>query len=349
VTRQAVFVAAIACAFAGAPGCSLLLDWNDFSGGGDSGAGDSSTDTTGTSDGHPGADSPLDGVADGPPATCSGNGQCVAAAPSGWTGPVELFVAPSGTPPSCGAGFDATPAFDGNGGLTAAAPTCTACGCGGPTGASCSGPFMSFYVDDSCGTPSIDQQEVTAQCEPTVPIAASVQVGEPVLTAGSCAPTGGTPSIPAVVWSQVARACTPVSTAPSGTCDSGQICTASPVGGFTASACVLQPGVATSCPSGYPTGPQVFYSGVDDERACSACTCGAPTGAACSIGIPAVSNCVDGTTLDAGPDCSAFTGGDLVKLGSPVTLNAGSCAVSGGGAPGGVATGTGGTSFCCSP
>ena len=348
--RRAASGVAIVSAFACASGCSVLLDWNDFSGGDDSGAGDASTDTSGFSDGHAGADALDDGASEGPPATCSGTGQCVAAAPSGWSGPVELFMAASGTPPSCGPGFDATPAFDGNAGLTAPAPTCTACGCAAPSGESCAGPQMTFFVDDSCQTPYIDQQIVTSTCEPTVPIAASVEVAAPTLSGGSCAATGGTATLPAVAWGQVARACTPQSTPPSGTCDGGLICTSPPVGAFTASACVMQAGEATTCPAGYPSGPQIFYSGVDDERACSACTCAAPAGATCTIGSPAISNCVDGTTLDAPASCTAFTGGDLVKLASSPTLsNAGSCVVSGGGSPGGTATPTGGTSFCCAP
>jgi hypothetical protein len=112
----------------------------------------------------------------------------------------------------------------------------------------------------------------------------------------------------------------------------------------------MQAGVATACPPTYPTGPQVFYAGVDDARICSACQCGAPTGAQCTIGSPAVSNCIGGS-LNAPNACVAFTGPEPVELAStPVLASAGTCTVTaGGGAPSGMASGSNPTSFCCSP
>ncbi|MGH7293661.1 MAG: hypothetical protein ACRELB_01950, partial [Polyangiaceae bacterium] len=111
-------------AAAGAMGCSVILDWNDLTGGGDGGAGDSAGDfaVDGASPDAK-ADAPIDGATDDAPAACTGAVQCVPWAPAGWTGPVELFVGTSGAPPSCPAGYLATPAFDGHAGLTAPAPT----------------------------------------------------------------------------------------------------------------------------------------------------------------------------------------------------------------------------------
>jgi hypothetical protein len=114
----------------------------------------------------------------------------------------------------------------------------------------------------------------------------------------------------------------------------------------------MQTGTATACPSAYPTGPQLFYAGVTDPRTCSACQCGAPTGAQCTIGSPAVTNCVGGS-LNAPNACAAFTGPSPVKLTDPsqlVLANPGSCSVTAGtGTPTGTATGSSPTSFCCNP
>ena len=128
------------------------------------------------------------------------------------------------------------------------------------------------------------------------------------------------------------------------------MCTQPPASPFGTSSCVMQPGAATACPAGYATGPQVFYAGMADQRGCSACTCGAPAGAECTIGAPAISNCIGGS-LNAPNACVAFTGPEPVELAPTANMTlaaAGACTPSGGG-PSGVASGTGATSFCCSP
>lgn len=338
-TVRALFVGSLACA----AGCSVLLDWNDFSGGGDAG-GDAAA---GDGQVAEGGDAPTEGA----PTTCTTGMQCTTTPPAGWTGPVALYVATTGSPPPCGAGFASTPAFDGNANLTAAAaPTCSACGCGAPTGESCNGPVMSFYLDSSCDGPSL-QQTVTSQCSTTLPPGAmSATVAAPLATGGTCAATGGTATTPPVVWGQLARACSVASAPGSADCSAGQVCVPTPSAPFSTNICVMQAGVATACPVGYATGPQVFYSGVDDERACTPCECGAPTGGQCTIVSPAITNCLSGPSLDAPNACTAFTGGEPVKLANtPVLSNPGTCAVASGGVSTGTATPTGATSFCCVP
>jgi len=335
----------------GVAGCSVLLDWNDFSGGvGDGGGKDGSNTTDGTVEGSPG-DTGSDAPAETTTTACGTAMECATSAPAGWTGPVELYAATAGqgAPPSCGTGFDATPVFDGNAMLTASPATCSACGCGAVSGESCDGPVMSFFFDSSCSPPAIGTQTVTSSCEPTSIAAQSVTVAAPAAAGGMCTTTGGVATTTPTTWGQVARACAPTST-PMGTCPSGDVCAPSPPAPFSTSLCVMQVGAATTCPSAYPTGPQVFYTAVDDERTCSACLCGAPTGAQCTIGSPAITNCVGGS-LNAPSTCVAFTGPSPVVLASTPTLaSAGSCTVTaGGGAPTGMATATTPTSFCCSP
>ena len=192
-------------------GCSVLLDWNDLTGDagtGDDGGGGDAASTDGASEGA------TDGATESGPASCSGDLQCVPAAPAGWS-IVELFTASTvqGAPPSCGAGFAQAAAFDGNSGLTAAAPTCSSCGCGTPAGATCDGPLMTFYIDTSCGNevPVSGTETVSSTCNPTNPLAQSVTVAAPTVSGGTCTAIGGVATTPTAVWAQVARACAPAS------------------------------------------------------------------------------------------------------------------------------------------
>ena len=94
----------------------------------------------------------------------------------------------------------------------------------------------------------------------------------------------------------------------------------------------------------------MFYAGLDDTRACSACTCTPPKGGACTIASPAIeTGCLASTgTLSAPSACMSFTGPEPVKLvAAPTLVDAGACALTGGGTPSGAATGTGAMSFCC--
>jgi hypothetical protein len=307
----------------GAGGCSALLDWNDFSGGDDGGT----------------------------VATCAAPQQCTAAAPAGWSGPVELYTAPTGqgAPPACGSGFDSTPAFDGNGDLSAPPVSCSPCSCGVATGVTCVAPAMTFYLDDSCGTP-ISTMIPSSTCTPTTLGAMSVTVGLPTASAGACAALGGMATATTATWGTVARACVPSASPASGGCDPGQVCAPAASSPFSTRGCVVQSGVASACPAGFPAGPQVFYSGLDDQRACSACTCSPPNGGACTIDSPAIeTGCLASTgTLSAPSACMSFTGPVPVKLiAQPTLVDAGVCALTGGGAPSGMADGTGAMSFCC--
>jgi hypothetical protein len=76
---------------------------------------------------------------------------------------------------------------------------------------------------------------------------------------------------------------------------------ASPPEGFRT--CVAQKGdIACDSYSVYSE-RHVFYSGVDDTRTCTPCTCGAPTGGTCSMLI----------TLYTDAACSIELGSDTVK------------------------------------
>jgi hypothetical protein len=105
------------------------------------------------------------------------------------------------------------------------------------------------------------------------------------------------------------------------------------------------------------TDKHVFYEKFQDTRACSPCTCGVPTGSACSSMVSiytdgACSTLAYTATVDAtGPACHDLPAG--TPLGSksattPPTYIPGTCAP-GGGMPMGAATPTGPSTLCCLP
>ena len=328
--------------------CSALLDWSDYTGGlGDAGAGDG-----GGADGAP-SDATTDAASDGseaaPPSDvvipCSGGGSCAANAPSNWMGPVSLYVG-AGAPPACAGG--AASLFDGKGDLIAPAATCTSCGCGAATGVSCAAPVLTGFEAPDCSSGGTTQT-VSSSCGGPI-LATAVTVAAPQPT-GSCTPSGGAATVMPPVWDTQARAC---AVSPSGTCSGGELCV--PAQASSPSVCIMQPGAAMACPTTYPSGPQIFYTGLDDGRGCSACTCAA-SGATCTIASPAIDVYEDPTctsaptaTLSAPSACTTLGTSLFVQLvAAPMLSGQGTCATSGGGTPTGTATGMGATSFCCLP
>jgi hypothetical protein len=358
VSRSRLAFLAVATLAAGTTACSAILDWSDFTGGsGEGGSVEGGTDAGLDGDATT-ADSSTDGPAMESGATdsaspdavvsCGNGGVCAPAAPSGWTGPVSLYAGPSAAP-ACSGG--ASSLFDGMGDLMAPPATCSSCGCG-TANASCSDPVVSVYEEmTSCsGTPS-STVTPSASCSTFPIIAASVSVSAPALT-GSCPPGTSTPTLTPPSWGTQARAC-PV-TGSSG-CSGGASCIAPQLA--STSVCVKQPGAATACPSGYPSGPQIFYTGFIEGRGCTACTCSPPGGATCTIASPAIDTfeepgcMMSDLTLSAPTACTQVAGDFSIELvASPMLTGTPSCSVVvGGGMPTGTATGSGATSFCCLP
>lgn len=340
VLRTASVLVVAAC---GTSACSVLLDWSDFSGG--------------TGDGGAGADAAVDAGAEASAPDAAGDSacglSCVAASTTGWVGPIALYVGPAGqAAPPCGPGFDGTSAFDGFGELSAPTPTCSACSCT-PSVVTCAGPVMSFFEDGAC-TAAAGTITASSACQTAPFTAQSVTVGSATPSGGTCGATGGALTSAEPSWGQTVRACAP-SAAPSGAgCDAGLVCAPAPAAPFSTRPCVMQTGTATACPPEYPTGPQTFFTGIADQRACTPCQCSGPTGAQCTIGSPAIDvsvtpGCsVTTGTLSAPGGCASFEAPAFVTLARQPTLTSpGTCAVGGGGTPTGGATATGATSFCC--
>jgi hypothetical protein len=210
---------------------------------------------------------------------------------------------------------------------------------------------MTFYADDKCNNVYGNPLTVTGTCA-TSPLGAfGATVAAPQATGGACAASGGVASTTPPTWEQIARAC--VGSAPSGQadCNAGQVCAPTPSSPFATQLCVVQPRAVTACPPEYPSGPQVFYAGVDDKRGCSTCQCAGPTGGACTIANPAIEACTPpGGTWSSPGTCAPITGPEPVRLASgstPTLVDAGTCTLTDGGVPVGAASGNGATSFCC--
>ncbi len=179
----------------------------------------------------------------------------------------------------------------------------------------------------------------------------SLTVGPLTVSENGCNPSQP-PKQATPTWQTYAHACR---ADPRVGCEGGAgIClTASPPG-FRV--CVFQTG-DVDCPGFGPyTEKHVFYDSYDDTRACSPCTCGAPTGSTCSSKVSiytdgACSTLAYQATVDAtGPACHDVPAGTPLgsKSATPPTYAPGACSP-GGGMPMGAATPTGAATLCCLP
>jgi hypothetical protein len=343
VRRALALVCAIAAA-AGATACSALLDWSGFTGGA---AADAEAGSPG--DGGDANDEP-----DVPVVACTGASTCAPTLPTGWTGPLALYVGlpDAGAEPGCPSGFAQAPVFEGSGSLVADPAQCSTCTCGPASGVTCADPVMTLYVDPFCMQSIGSPAPVSSACTPTMLGAFSLTLGGPLPTGGACTPSGSTPTISTPTWGTIARACAPAMPA---LCPTGAPCAPLPSAPYSPRLCVMEKGSASSCPPAYSFGPQVFYTGVSDARGCAPCSCATPTGGTCTIGSPAVDEYKDlgcstvTAMIDAPSGCTAVTGPDPVQLVSAPMLSAPGSCVAGGGDSVGAATPTGAMSFCCTP
>lgn len=164
------------------------------------------------------------------------------------------------------------------------------------------------------------------------PCVQSLTVAAPTVTAGSCSPVAAPPPYaPPYSWARRARVCLPVE---QGTCpeEPGRCF---PPPGFAL--CVHHPG-DVDCPAPY-TAKELFHERAVDERACSACTCGAPAGNECTVLASAFQDGVCGVlagallvTSESGDGCVDVPPGLALggKTAEIVATGDGACAPSGG-------------------
>jgi hypothetical protein len=214
-------------------------------------------------------------------------------------------------------------------------------------GVTCSPPQVTFY-SDVCVTTCGNAVPLTG-CVASPTACPNFKVGESTPDGGACM-ANSMATVPAVSWAEEAQVCQPQ--APSqGSCSAGEVCLSEGSGAF----CIMQAGMV-ECPAGDYSFSHTFYSGANDTRACSTCSCAPPSGGSCSLPNGPTGPLAGFPYLD--PACGAQTGAfyvesciaiptvKAVKLTATPTLNAGTCA-----ATGGAATGTASpaqpTTLCC--
>lgn len=313
----------------------------------DAGAGEA----RGTDTGGPPADARTDGEMDASSSDASACGSgyiCVAAAPAGWSGPVELYTG-SNPPPDCPPPYGTT-VFEGGLGVVADPAAC-ACGCGVDASTMRCGaaPVVYYNGGTGCTGSACYSDSIGLACQKSDPApctgTAQAIIGRPGTFGGSCAAWVDA-SAPPWSWTLGAIGCSADSPADAGGCAAGSLCAPMPV----APLCIYSDGGARGCPdAGQYTVSYVLYGGVDDTRACAACSC-QPSGT-CS-----------GTLLNYNSDisCSGSTQGFSVDGGciTPYSALGGTywsgsfglqnptCSTEGG-APTGTVTEKSPTTFCC--
>ncbi len=189
-------------------------------------------------------------------------------------------------------------------------------------------------------------QTITTACG----VGASLTVSGSAAAGGTCQPDASV-ALPQATWGTQAIACVPSALSPVG-CPSGETCVPVTSTAFGSRFCVLRAGT-NGCPAGPFVAQHLYYGAVADTRACSACSCGGPTGVDC--------NSKGHATTWGNPTCTMNLGADLTPL--PVacvaaaaahsiqfttTPDGGSCAP-GGGLPSGGVTAQAITTLCCTP
>ncbi|MBI4701862.1 MAG: hypothetical protein HY744_12040 [Deltaproteobacteria bacterium] len=294
-----------------------------------------------------GVDDNYDGLVDCADPLCSGY-YCVAPVPNGWSGPAKLYVG-GGPAPACGGPWPGSTA-GGEGALSAPAATCAACGCGAPSGMSCGVGSTALWNSHTCdnllGTVTPPAPNV---CKGFSVGALDSAMGNKATTlGGSCQPAGGEATAAPATFANQALLCTGAST---GAGCGSNVCAPKP--GQSYATCVHKSG-DVACPGSPYTVKYVIYESVSDTRACTACTCAAPVGAACPGGTTILYNdnlCQFSpvTIPNDGVSC-VDTGGtkkSLIFIPGGQPPQGGACAPSGGGQPTGSVTPAGARTVCC--
>ena len=311
----------------------------------------------GTEDCTNGIDDNCDGLVDCADPLCQAAGySCATVAPTGWIGPVALYegVAPA---QNCPAGYAPIVNAKG-GGLTAPSAQC---GCTCTAGAAqCAASAGQFYSDATicatacAGTVSIPSGvcTATAHCGGA---SVSFNAPAPAWVGGACTPQP-TKNVPAAIFGTSARVCSWSGTpdVPGGCNGGGDQCVKAPTAPYGTRLCIYQSGdpAATACPPGPYSAYHVYYSGLNDTRSCTTCSCGGATatGGSCSgtIDLYSGSSCT-GTT----PRTFAFGTTTCLALSSPqfalgtYAPAGGGCGAGIGGQSAGSASATGATTVCC--
>lgn len=323
---------------------------NADAGGDDATSGNGGSDAGASSDAGP-----------APPSCESVGGSCVPAPPPGWAGPLARYEGPASAPPPACAGAFATPGVDAHDGIVAPPASCSACACGAPSDVLCGAPSLRFYASGSSAcsaTCAADAPVTSATSCQDVSTAASacgtnrprLAIVEPAASGGACVASPQTPQVAPWSWASLVKGCFMTSTPATVGCGAAEVCAPPPAAPFAARVCVERPGDLV-CPHGF-SDRHVVYDSAVDTRSCTACSCGAPSGATCAgaeIDVFSSNACSSSQQAVTSTTCGATPHNvSSALLGQPATPTGGSCAASGG-APAGAVAPSGATTICCLP
>ncbi len=217
------------------------------------------------------------GLTDCADPNCSAMGyECLPNPPSPWSGPVQFSL---GELPNCFGSWPGSGSVGGVGFIAPANATCPGCSCTDSADAKCGMDVSVFSVSNCVGITQSSVFFADGQCINVGMQALGPQSVRPTsgmrVVSGSCtAQTLGSPSFPPADWQDEAWTCLP--SALGAGCDSSHFCSPPAEDGLI---CVTRPGAhETECPVDYGSYSWILYRDVDDDRSCSPCTCGAPTG-----------------------------------------------------------------------
>ncbi len=302
---------------------------------------------------------------------------CVNSIPNGWAGYFQLYEGTVAGDPGCSVGFPMD-AYSGNFNLNAPAANCSDCLCGNAQGQVCDPPDLINVLDAPCGSSPTQILPLTMPfgwsgctspvnvnggyyypagllvCGPDSlqPCAVAVSADVPTVTGGSCVSSGGGGMVPPAVWDGFAHACNGAITTGKG-CNLGQTCLPKPKAPNTAAICIKRSG-DFNCPAGQFNTKHVFYDDFTDSRACSACSCDAPSGGTCAGNLTVYADtfnnsCTSPDATFAAGACANLSGNPAVgpaKFTQTMAPAGGTCSPIGG-QPVGIATKTFPQTFCC--
>lgn len=287
---------------------------------------------------------------------------CAELAPAGWEGPVAMSEGTPGAPPSCPSGF-ARPVFVGSAGLRVPSAECK-CSCGPAVGVTCFYTQVRVITSNNACTCSPNgcfavplRDYLPNTCltnvfmEPPGPVLSVAFDGAIDGLKGRC--EASEPAAPPPVsWERTASLCAS-DQAGGGDCQTGQICLSSNEDMPPSKLCIFRPGDVL-CPTGSYAKKSLYFEGLTDDRSCSPCECGVPTGRSCSVTVTGFESAqcappvMQVTVKSPGPSPGCFMGVNAKYFkASPATiLDGGTCAASGGKLTGS-ASAKGPTTICC--
>lgn len=287
--------------------------------------------------------------------TCSGD-QCVKPAPEGFYGPALLWVGRTVDEPRCPHGAQTTVY---RGYETADFPfACSPCRCSEPA---CALPDdLRTAASLKCGGPAVSVHEPRDILNGTCVVPSDALVNEHqslVLGATRVTPCEASvepPPVPQFTlrWYRSGVACG--GDLQEDTCPSPSKTCVPPDQEHDFAQCLMYLGEGeVTCPEDYPE-DVVLYDGMRDERHCTPCECGPPTGSECSLMLVSFRDGVCDELLTAGtasshaPGCVTATPGETPKSMRAIWQvdQPGSCEPSGGELRGEIVL-TGPSTFCC--